>query len=318
MFLKYHLSLLLILFIIKYVASKPEIVPDLHKQHLNAEHHDLQYDHDKFLGEDESKVFDSLPPEESKRRLGVIVDKIDTNNDGFVETEELKKWIQYTQRRYIDDDATRQWKQHTFDRDKNGTISWEEYKKNTYGFMDDMDPRDIEREDDGFSYKTMLNRDRRRWAAASTGDGETLTFEEFTVFLHPEDVPRMRNVVVLETLEDIDRDKDGKISVDEYIGDMYKHSENEEEPDWVVSERDVFKKFRDHDGDGFLNKEEIHEWITPKDFDHAEAEAKHLVFEADTNEDNRLTKDEILDKYDLFVGSQATDFGEALTKHDEF
>ena len=29
-------------------------------------------------------------------------------------------------------------------------------------------------------------------------------------------------------------------------------------------------------------------------------------------------RQEILDKYDLFVGSQATDFGEALTRHDEF
>jgi hypothetical protein len=31
-----------------------------------------------------------------------------------------------------------------------------------------------------------------------------------------------------------------------------------------------------------------------------------------------LTKEEILSKYDLFVGSQATDFGEALNRHDEF
>jgi hypothetical protein len=31
-----------------------------------------------------------------------------------------------------------------------------------------------------------------------------------------------------------------------------------------------------------------------------------------------LTKEEILAKYDLFVGSQATDFGEALARHDEF
>ena len=35
-------------------------------------------------------------------------------------------------------------------------------------------------------------------------------------------------------------------------------------------------------------------------------------------QDGSLTKDEVLTKYDLFVGSQATDFGEALTKHDEF
>jgi len=35
-------------------------------------------------------------------------------------------------------------------------------------------------------------------------------------------------------------------------------------------------------------------------------------------QDTVLSKDEVLEKYDLFVGSQATDFGEALTKHDEF
>lgn len=35
-------------------------------------------------------------------------------------------------------------------------------------------------------------------------------------------------------------------------------------------------------------------------------------------QDGKLSKDEILEHYDLFVGSQATDFGEALTRHDEF
>lgn len=74
-------------------------------------------------------------------------------------------------------------------------------------------------------------------------------------------------------------------------------------------------------------------WIIPPDFDHSEAEAKHLVFESDVDGDGHLTKEEILEKYDLFVGSQvsfskasnssififqATDFGEALSRHDEF
>jgi hypothetical protein len=35
-------------------------------------------------------------------------------------------------------------------------------------------------------------------------------------------------------------------------------------------------------------------------------------------QDGKLSKEEILKKHDLFVGSQVTDFGEALTKHDEF
>ena len=63
---------------------------------------------------------------------------------------------------------------------------------------------------------------------------------------------------------------------------------------------------------------QVKAWIIPSDYDHAEAEAKHLVFESDSDGDKQLTKEEILDKYDLFVGSQATDFGEALVRHDEF
>lgn len=34
------------------------------------EHHNPQFDHDAFLGEDQAKTFDNLPADESKRRLG--------------------------------------------------------------------------------------------------------------------------------------------------------------------------------------------------------------------------------------------------------
>ena len=29
--------------------------------------------------------------------------------------------------------------------------------------------------------------------------------------------------------------------------------------------------------DGFMDMEEVHKWILPSDYDHTEAEAKHLV-----------------------------------------
>lgn len=45
----------------------------------------------------------------------VIVDRIDDNKDGFVDMAELKNWISFTQRRYIEDDVNRQWKQHNPD-----------------------------------------------------------------------------------------------------------------------------------------------------------------------------------------------------------
>ncbi len=57
----------------------------------------------------------------------------------------------------------------------------------------------------------------------------------------------------------------------------------EEEPDWVRVEREGFSKHRDRDGNGRLNKEEIQHWILPEGYDHARSEAKHLIYNADTN-----------------------------------
>ncbi|XP_066138917.1 calumenin [Euwallacea fornicatus] len=284
------------------------------KEHFENEKHNPEYDHEAFLGE-EAQTFDQLPPEESKRRLGLIVDKIDKNTDGFISRDELKDWIRYTQKRYISDDVNRQWKQQN--PDDNPTVSWDSYQKMVYGFLNhpSVEPNDTDEEK---TYKSMLKRDRRRWAAADNDGDDNLTKEEFSSFLHPEEHEHMRLIVVQETMEDIDKDADGKISVEEYIGDVYRADEGEEEPDWVRSEREQFAIYRDKNGDGFMDEEEVKSWILPDDFDHADAEARHLIYEADQDVDEQLTKEEVLKKFDLFVGSQATDFGEAFMRHDEF
>ncbi|CAH1159696.1 unnamed protein product [Phaedon cochleariae] len=287
------------------------------QEHFEDEKHNPEYDHEAFLGKDEAKTFDQLAPEESKRRLGLIVDRIDTNQDGLINREELKDWIRFTQKRYITEDVDRQWR--TQNPENKDTIPWENYQKMVYGFLDTMDHAEAEKDNEGgFSYKTMLKRDRRRWATADGDGDDQLTKEEFAAFLHPEETEYMRDIVVTETMEDIDKDKDGKVSILEYIGDMYRSEDGEEEPDWVKSEREQFNVYRDKDGDGFMDQDEVRNWILPQDFDHAEAEARHLIYEADSDSDEQLSKEEVLQKYDLFVGSQATDFGEALARHDEF
>ena len=52
-------------------------------------------------------------------------------------------------------------------------------------------------------------------------------------------------------------------------------------PDWVKAERDQFTGFRDKDRDGFLDREEVQQWIMPDDYENAQAEAKHLVYMSD-------------------------------------
>lgn len=59
-------------------------------------------------------------------------------------------------------------------------------------------------------------------------------------------------------------------------------------------------------------------------FDHkicreiAEEEVTHLFAAADDDHDDVLTYDEILDHHDVFVGSEATDYGEHLQNLDRF
>lgn len=90
-----------------------------------------------------------------------------------------------------------------------------------YGDMDKQETESDEKSKDGtFSYVAMLKRDRRRWAAADLDGDDALTKEEFASFLHAEEANHMKDVVVLETMEDIDKDGDGKISVSEYIGTL--------------------------------------------------------------------------------------------------
>lgn len=291
-------------------------IPKVNSEHYKDGVHNSNYDHEAFLGE-EAAAFDQLSPEESQKRLRIIFHKIDTNSDSLVSHDELKEWIHYTQQKYMRDNVQRTWKMHNPEnKDK---ISWEEYSNLVYGFMKGIDPKELEKDHEGVTYKGLFERDRRRWFAADANEDNMLTKEEFLAFLHPEETPEMRDLVVLEALEDIDKDKDGKISLSEYIGDMYQGENDEnDKPQWVLDEMDHFSKHRDKNGDGVLDQNEVKDWIVPQGFDHADAEARHLILEADKNFDQKLSEDEVIEKYDIFVGSQATDFGEFLRHHDEF
>ncbi|XP_065911417.1 calumenin-like [Dysidea avara] len=297
--------------------------PDLsNQQHYSPEReHNPQYDHEAFLGEEQAHEFTKLTPAESKRRLGVIADKVDTNKDGIISKQELMVWITHIARRHVAEEVEKQWS--TFDQDGDGYITWEEFNDRRYGMIgkDRYHWNDIFDTNRQLTFQGAKDRDERRFKAADQDKDGKHTKDEYGVYIRPENVPYMKDIVIEETMEDMDKDQDGYITVEEYIDNVWPESErkkNPEEPSYVQSEKDQFRDYRDKDKDGKLNKEELGKWIIPQDYDPIEAEAAHLIYEADSNQDKQLSKEEMIENYEVFVGSQATNYGQYMNKHDEF
>ena len=78
----------------------------------------------------------------------------------------------------------------------------------------------------------------------------------------------MAEVVLTEIIEDMDLDRDGEVSLEEYLADILE----EEEEELRASERDNFSQHLDQDGDGRLSRGEVRTWLMPLQHDYARAE----------------------------------------------
>lgn len=61
----------------------------------------------------------------------MVVNKIDSDKDGFVTEGELKAWIKKAQKKYVYDNVEHQWQE--YDMNQDGLIAWDEYRNVTYG-----------------------------------------------------------------------------------------------------------------------------------------------------------------------------------------
>ena len=122
---------------------------------------------------DEAEEFRHLTPEESKEKLSKIINKIDKNNDTFVDVDELTLWIKNTASRSATRRTEEFWKQSN--PDNRAELSWDEYRAIQYGFLTDghitdKDGRWIGEEDVDEEtlkqFRGLEERDRRRWTVA--------------------------------------------------------------------------------------------------------------------------------------------------------
>ena len=160
------------------------------EEHLVDGEHNPDYDHEAFLG-DMKDEFDHLSPEEAKKRLKLLITKIDSDGDKHVTQEELKKWVKSVFQKRMLSGMESDVKEK--DKDNDGVISWDEFMKDSYG-------EDVSTDEDE-EMKKMIERDRKHFNVADSSKDGKLNAEEFAGFLHPESNPEMQALNAEETLE---------------------------------------------------------------------------------------------------------------------
>jgi hypothetical protein len=109
-------------------------------------------------------------------------------------------------------------------------------------------------------------------------------------------------------LKEKDADGNGELSFQEYVGARGEGKDKE----WIISEKERFDNDLDKNEDNSLGTEEILAWIIPSNEEIATDEVDHLFSGADEDGDEQLSFEEVISNHDLFVGSEATDYGDHL------
>ncbi|GAB6021670.1 hypothetical protein CHUAL_004252 [Chamberlinius hualienensis] len=274
--------------------------------HIDGDEHHSEFDHEAILGSRETaEEFDSLLPEEAKKRLVVLATSMDVNKDKEIDRDELIQWILSSFKSLNKEDSEERHEES--DTNADGFVTWEEYLEENYGLGDLRDNSDLGSVD-SLEEKKMITEDQELFVASDlNGDGK-LSRSEFLSFTHPEEYNYTSDVLIRRLMVERDLDKDGYLSLQEYYG-IDGVNKNEE---WKIAEKDKFDDDYDLNRDGRLGPEEVLRWLSPDDRESAEQEADHLIESADDNRNGRLDMIEISDHHDIFVGSEATDYGQAL------
>ncbi|XP_050698725.1 reticulocalbin-2-like isoform X2 [Eriocheir sinensis] len=282
--------------------------------HFEGGEHHSEFDHEAILGSTkEAEEYDQLPPTEAKRRLEVLLLKMDRNNDKNIDRKELHSWILRSFRMLSEEESAE--RMDEVDEDEDGYVTWAEYILETYGINNPDDQKLLEKEDQAEEQR-LLREDRQLFNAADKNIDGRLDEEEFLAFSHPEEHPDMLPVILEQTLEEKDTNKDGNIDFQEYIGDKGKlyEEKTETEKDQM---KDLFNSF-DMDGDSLLGRDEAMFMFKAQYKDIAEDEVDHLFGAADDDGNDILSFLEVLEHHDVFVGSEATDYGDHLHNLDRF
>jgi len=295
----------------------PDHIPGAHLEqdgHINKDYH-----HEVFLGnllKDGSLNWDNL---DNYKKLIEVFHQVDIDNDHRVTKEELSSWIHDRIQEHYNNAENES--NHVFLKvyhEKDNLVSWPEYKAQLF----ELDPTKYEYDN------TTIEEDKnheyfanyvKHWIAADTDNNLKLDKKEFVSFLHPEHNIKTISLMVDEMLPSYDRNKDGQITLEEFIrlpDGVVDPEEAELDLQYQKERAEEFKNDIDTNGDNIATRDELNIYLDPRHKQHAAREAEYLIRTSDRDRDGRLSEHEMLMNYELFTGSSFSNYAQVL--HDEF
>lgn len=278
-----------------------------------ADQEDMDYDDwDPFL---------DLDDDELEAVLRKLHTRMDSNSDGYVDREELIVWSLVAMYNIAGHDASEDWS-ITEMNDDHGEMTFQDVIDELYTVrfegdeelhsLDVFDPNDKK----FYDYNRLYNRDMARFTGSDINGNGMLDRSEWILFNNPLKDEAVKDAIIAEGLGVVDTNKDGKLSLEEYLADWHTKPNIVSELEHKI-EVDAFKDEMDRDGNGFLEKDELIYWIHPENSYNAVEEADHLIDMCDENDDAKLTADEIIEETDLWLESVGTEYGQSLRYMDE-
>lgn len=200
---------------------------------------------------------------------------------------------------------------------KNGQVDWEEYfghyLRDLLG-LDEATITEIGKKPERASrdIKESLSRLKASWSEAARTNPDAVNIDEFLGLEHPESSHSFLTQRVDELMGKFDADDDGKLSRSEYLLDPFKDLS----PDEMQIRNKEFSDVLDKNKDGVADKKEIVQFLDPKNPHWANDEAISLIHQADQDNNQMVSLEEMIAKPDLFLVSKLVSAD--LSFHGEF
>ncbi|XP_040191034.1 reticulocalbin-2-like isoform X2 [Rana temporaria] len=118
---------------------------------------------------------------------------------------------------YVLEDTKEQFSE--VDRNGDGIVTWEEYNLHMYDRIIHYNEDTVLEDDEEESFRLIHLRDKKRFERADRHETPGLDLREFSDFEHPEETDYMTEFVIEGALEEHDKDGDGFVSLEEYLGE---------------------------------------------------------------------------------------------------